>query len=155
VGFSKLTQLTRNHLDQAHSSLTNICTSQSTHANHRLILLSTWVLEHLEMSIICVGMLLGPLHLQMVCWRGINSLPLNYSRWAEKLLLLSSGAPDSPVHIGHVRCPGRVNQSLRSVVVDRWSRPLSRLSESTRLRTSLNRLSGAHQTCAVRHQSAG
>jgi hypothetical protein len=34
-GFSKLTQLTR------------LSTSQSTYANHRVILLSTWVFEHL------------------------------------------------------------------------------------------------------------
>jgi hypothetical protein len=49
------------------------------------------------MSTICLSMLLGLPHLQMAGWRGINSLPLNYSHWIEKLLLLSSGAPDSPM----------------------------------------------------------
>jgi hypothetical protein len=29
-------------------------------------------------------MLLGTLHIQMAGWRGINSLPLNYSRWTEQ-----------------------------------------------------------------------
>ena len=42
-GLSKLTQLTRVHLKQALSGLTNLSTSQSTYANHRVILLSTWV----------------------------------------------------------------------------------------------------------------
>jgi hypothetical protein len=40
------------------------------------------------------GMLLGLPRLQMAGWRGIYSLPLNYSRWTEKLLLLSLDAPD-------------------------------------------------------------
>jgi hypothetical protein len=33
-----------------------------------VILISTWVFEHLEMSITCVGMLLGLPHLQMASW---------------------------------------------------------------------------------------
>jgi hypothetical protein len=33
-----------------------------------VILLSTWVFEHLEMSTICLGMLLGLPHLQMAGW---------------------------------------------------------------------------------------
>jgi hypothetical protein len=33
-----------------------------------VILLSTWVYEHLEMSIQCLGMLLGLPHLQMAGW---------------------------------------------------------------------------------------
>jgi hypothetical protein len=45
--FTKLTQLSRIHLEQALCGLTNISTSQSTHANHQVILLSTWVFEHL------------------------------------------------------------------------------------------------------------
>jgi hypothetical protein len=35
------------------------------------------------MSITYVGMMLGLPHLQMAGLRGINSLPLNYSRWIE------------------------------------------------------------------------
>jgi hypothetical protein len=84
VGFSKLTPLTRNHLEQAHKWSNKpkhfaIC----TYANYRVILLSIWVYEHLEMFITCVGMLIGLPHLQIIGWRGINSLPLNYSRWTE------------------------------------------------------------------------
>jgi hypothetical protein len=47
-GLSKLTQLTRIHLEQA-LERSNISTSQSTYANQRVILLSTWVYELLEM----------------------------------------------------------------------------------------------------------
>jgi hypothetical protein len=68
VFFSKLTQLTRIYLEQALRSLTNLSTLQSTYTNHRVILLSTWVFEHLKMSIICLGMLLGLTHLEMTGW---------------------------------------------------------------------------------------
>jgi hypothetical protein len=60
-GFSKLTQLTRIHLEQA-------LMRSSTYANHRVILLSTWVFEDLKMSKICLGMLLGLPHLQIADW---------------------------------------------------------------------------------------
>jgi hypothetical protein len=47
---------------------------------------------------------------------GNYSLLHNSSHWTEKLLLLSSGAPDSPVHTAHslfiVRCPGHVSWPL-------------------------------------------
>jgi hypothetical protein len=85
-----------------------------------VILLSTWVYEHLEMSITCVGMLLGLPHTQMAGWRGIYSLPLTSSSWTESCSFLSLGAPDSPVHTGHVRCPGHVSQPLRAAAADRW-----------------------------------
>jgi hypothetical protein len=120
----------------------------------------------LEMSIACVDMLLGLPHSQMAGWRGINSLPLNYSRWTEKLLLLSLGTPDSPVqtrHVqchGHVWCPNHVSRSLRSIAVDRckaatdcWpDYPMhtgqsgATPPESPRLRISLHKLSDAHRT---------
>jgi hypothetical protein len=79
--FSKLTQLTRIHLEQALCGLTNLSTSQSTYANQRAILLSTWVFEHLEMSTICLGMLLGLPHLHMADWGIFIAFPFNYSRW--------------------------------------------------------------------------
>jgi hypothetical protein len=95
-------------------------------------------------------MLLGLPHLQMASWRGINSLPLNYSHWTEKLLLLSSGAPDNLVHTGLVWCPGNVSRPLRSVAVDHWldcpmhtGQPSAIAPESPRLWTSLHR---ANQT---------
>jgi hypothetical protein len=59
------------HLEQAQCSLTNLSTSQSTYANHRVILLSTWVFENLEISTICLGMLLGLPYLEMAGWGGI------------------------------------------------------------------------------------
>jgi hypothetical protein len=120
------------------------------------------------MSIKCVGMLLGLPHLQMVGWRDINILPLNYSRWTKRWLFLSSGAPDSSVHIGHVRCLGHVSRPLRATTVDRWKircQPLARLfgahqtvrcysTRESSLWSSLYRLSDAHRTCPVLHQSA-
>jgi hypothetical protein len=36
--------------------------------NKGVILLSTWVYEHLEMSILCLGMLFGLPHLEMAGW---------------------------------------------------------------------------------------
>jgi hypothetical protein len=33
-----------------------------------MILLRTWVYEHLEMSILCLGMLFGLPHLEMADW---------------------------------------------------------------------------------------
>jgi hypothetical protein len=50
------------------SRLTNLRTSQSTYAHHRVILLSTWVFEHLEMCIIFLGVLLDLSHLHMTGW---------------------------------------------------------------------------------------
>jgi hypothetical protein len=134
-----------------------------------VILLSTWVYNHLKMSITCVGMLLGLPHLQMAGWRGINSLNLNYSRWIESWLFLSSSAPDNAVRSEHVQCPGHVSRLLRAATVDHWKiycRPLARLSgEHRTVRcyntresnswSSLRKLSSAHQTCLVRHESAG
>jgi hypothetical protein len=67
-GLSKLTQLTRIHLEQALKRLTNLSTSQSTYTNHQVILLSTWVYEHMEMSTICLSMFLGLPHLEMAGW---------------------------------------------------------------------------------------
>jgi hypothetical protein len=78
-GFSKLTQLTRIHLEQAYSGLTNLSTSQSTYANHRVILLSTWVYEHLEMSTICLGMSGGAPN--MPCVLAIKGSRWSFRRW--------------------------------------------------------------------------
>jgi hypothetical protein len=50
------------------SGLINLSPLQSTYANHQVILLSTCVFEHMEMSIACIGMLLGLPHLQMPDW---------------------------------------------------------------------------------------
>jgi hypothetical protein len=72
-------------------------------------------------------MLLGLPHLKIAGWGYLKS-PHNYSRWTESNNFLSTGAPDSPVHIGHalftVWCPGHVSRPLGSAAVDRWFRPL-------------------------------
>jgi hypothetical protein len=60
-----------------------------------VILLSTWVFEHLEMSTICLGMLLGLPHLEMAGW-GVFIAPNTNRAVGEKLLLLCD-TPDSPV----------------------------------------------------------
>jgi hypothetical protein len=62
-----------------------------------VIPLSTWVYEHLEMSTICLDMLLELPHIQMPGWWGVYSLPHNSSRWTEKLMLLSSGTLGNPM----------------------------------------------------------
>jgi hypothetical protein len=94
------------------------------------------------MSIICVGMLLGLPHLQMGGWRGINSWPLNYSRWTEKVMLLSSGAPDM--------------SGALATSADHWPNCIVHTGQSgaigpksPSLWTSLHRLSGAHKTLAT------
>jgi hypothetical protein len=46
-----------------------------------VILLSTWVYEHLGMSTICLGMLLGLPHLGMAGWGCIYSPQHKTSRW--------------------------------------------------------------------------
>jgi hypothetical protein len=126
------------------------------------------------MSTICLGILLELPHIQMPGWWGIYSLPHNSSCWTEKLLLLSSGAPNSPVHIGHplfiVRCPSHVSRPLGSIAVDRWIWLLPRLSGAIARECLVAGLSaqiawyptgqsGAHRIgivhCPVRHRSAG
>jgi hypothetical protein len=94
-GLSKLTQLTRIHLEQALKRLTNLSTSQSTYTNHQVILLSTWVYELLEMSTICLGMLLGLPHLGMSGWGSIYRPQHKTSRWRNVGALC--GTPDSLV----------------------------------------------------------
>jgi hypothetical protein len=56
------------------------------------------------MSTICLDMLLGLPHLEMVGWGGIYSHQPSCSRWGR---LLAMGAPDSPVRHrkGTVPCP--------------------------------------------------
>jgi hypothetical protein len=59
-GFFKLIQLTRIYLEQALMQPKHF----AKHLRyHQVILLRTWVFEHLEMSTICIGMLLGLQHL--------------------------------------------------------------------------------------------
>jgi hypothetical protein len=87
-----------------------------------VILLSTWVYKHLEISITCVGMLLGLPHLEMAGWRGINSLP--------SIIAVGQKA-GCFCHWMHqtVRCPGHICRPLRVAAVDRWMiycRPLAR-----------------------------
>jgi hypothetical protein len=60
-----------------------------------VIVLSTWVFEHLEMSIICLGMLLGLPHLEMAGW-GVFIAP-NTKVAVGGMLPLSAVTPDSSV----------------------------------------------------------
>jgi hypothetical protein len=71
-----------------------------------VILLSTWVYELLGMSTICLGMLLGISHLEIVGW-GVFIAPNTKLAVGEKLCSLrhtgqSNGAPDSALFT--VRC---------------------------------------------------
>jgi hypothetical protein len=90
-----------------------------------VILLSTWVCEHLKMSIICLGILLGLPHLQMASWWGIYSLPHNSSHWTKN---------DCFCRWAHrtVRCPSHASRPLRSVAGDRWVQPLPKQSGAHR-----------------------
>jgi hypothetical protein len=51
-----------------------------------VILLSTWVFEHLQMSTICLGMLLGLPHLEMTGWGCIYRPQHKSSRWRKVVL---------------------------------------------------------------------
>jgi hypothetical protein len=68
--------------------------------------------DGLDMSIICLDMLLGPPLLEMVGWGGIYKPQSPYSRWTESINFLSTGTQDSSVHTGH--CP------VSATPVDRW-----------------------------------
>jgi hypothetical protein len=53
-----------------------------------VILLSTWVFEHLEMSTTCIDMFLGLTRLQMAGWvKYIYRPQLKYSRWIKAATL--------------------------------------------------------------------
>jgi hypothetical protein len=77
------------------------------------------------MSTTCIDMLLGLPHLQMAGWWSIYNLPHNSSRWTESWLLCRRAHRT-------VWCPGHVSRPLVSVAVDRWIRPLPRLSGAHR-----------------------
>jgi hypothetical protein len=69
-----------------------------------VILLSTWVYEHMEMSILCLGMLLGLPHLEMAGWGGIYRPQHNSSRWRKDVALYDTTyipvePPNSSVHL--------------------------------------------------------
>jgi hypothetical protein len=67
-----------------------------------VILLSTWVFEHLEKSTICLGMLLGLPDLIMAGWRCIYSPQHKTNRWRKATALC--GTPDSTVHHRTMHC---------------------------------------------------
>jgi hypothetical protein len=91
---------------------------------------------------------------------GIYRLTHTSSRWTESDSFLSMGTSDSLVLTGHtqfiVRCPPR-QPTLGSVAVDRWIRPLPRLSGAHRtvrcynLRVPVVGVSA--QTVRVSHQT--
>jgi hypothetical protein len=51
--------------------------------------------EGLDMSTICLDMLLRLPHLEMVGWGGIYRPQPPYSRWIESSIFLSTGTPDT------------------------------------------------------------
>jgi hypothetical protein len=63
--------------------------------------------EGLDMSTICLDMLLGLPHLEMVGWGGSYRLQPPYSRWTESNSFLSTGTSNSLVCTEHdtVQCP--------------------------------------------------
>jgi hypothetical protein len=77
-----------------------------------VILLSTWVYEHMEMSILCLGMLLGLPHLGTAGWGGIYR-PKTKLAIGEKLLLSAAHRT--------VQCPCPVRLAIGSDTVgDHW-----------------------------------
>jgi hypothetical protein len=120
--------------------------------------MSTW--KCLLYVLVCC---LGSHAFQMVSWRCIYKLPLNYIHWTESWLLCRWAYRT-------VWCPGHVNRPLRSVAVNHCIRPspdslvlqpqeslvASLSSQSVQSNTEQ---SAAHRTCTVhcpvRHQSAG
>jgi hypothetical protein len=81
----------------------------------------------MEMSTICLGMLLGLPHLQMAGWGVFIVLPLNYSRWTESCCFYRQAYRT-------VRCTPDMHYSLSVGVCS------SRLLDST-----VARLSSAHR----------
>jgi hypothetical protein len=67
---------------------------------------------------------------------GIYSLLLQLYSLDRSSNFFSMGAPDSQVHTEHalftVWCPSHISRPLRSAAVDRWIRPLPRLSGAPR-----------------------
>jgi hypothetical protein len=103
---------------------------QSTYANHRVILLSTCMYEHLEMFILCLGMLLGLPHLQMASWRVFITSPHNCKRWIEAASFCRQAHRISTVH-----CPAP------------WPRQSTvGVCSSRSLDPTVPRQSGAHRT---------
>ena len=125
--------------------------------------------EHLEMSTICLGMLLGLPHLRMAGWGCIYSPQHNCSRWRKAAALC--GTPDSPVCTGQrtVACPVRLAVACPTPVRagDRWRRRL-RVPPGTSRWAAVPRCTGqsgvwapdspvCHRTvrCSTHRQSAG
>jgi hypothetical protein len=113
------------------------------------------------MSISCIGALLGQPHLQMAGWRGINSLPLNYSRWTKTDCSVVERTRQSGTHQTCL-VPWPVSRPLRAAAADCWKSycwPLARLSGAhwiVRCYSSWESICGA--LCAdspMHHQSAG
>jgi hypothetical protein len=77
-----------------------------------VILLSTWVFEYLEISTICLGMFLALPHLEMAG----STKAATFCRRAHQTCTI------------HYPMACHISRPLGSVVVDRWIRPLPRLS---------------------------
>jgi hypothetical protein len=119
-----------------------------------MILLSTWLYEHLEMSILCLGMLLGLPHLQMIGWVVFIASPTllaigqKASAFCRRAHRTVRCTPDSLV-------PCHVSRPLGSVAVDRWIRPLPRQFGATAQADSPMHTGQGTVHCPMHHQYAG
>jgi hypothetical protein len=68
--------------------------------------------DGLDMSTICLDMLLGLPHHQMAGWGVFIASSHTSSHWTESISFLSMGTPNSPVHTG--QCP------VPATLADRW-----------------------------------
>jgi hypothetical protein len=82
------------------SGVTNLSTSQSTYSNHRVILLSTWVFEHLDIFLPSLACCLGSRTFKCQLG-GIYSAPSNSSHCRKSAYFLSVCVPNrsgAPLH---------------------------------------------------------
>jgi hypothetical protein len=107
-----------------------------------VILLSTWVYDHLEISTICLSMFLGLPHLKMAGWGVFIAFSPNYSRWTEATTFCRRTHRTVGACLTctvHCPVPYHVNRLLRSATLIRWIRQLSHCPVHTEQ-------FGAHQT---------
>jgi hypothetical protein len=113
-----------------------------------VILLSTWVFEHLEMTTICLGMLLGLPHLEMASWGVFIASPHN-CRHSIEAVAFSRRAHQT------ARCTLNKQCSLSGALP---RQPIVGVCSSHHWIRQLPRLSSAHRTvrcCSPRAPGSG
>jgi hypothetical protein len=125
-----------------------------------VILLSTWVCEHLEISTICLSMLLGLPDLEMADRGVFIASPTIIDVGQKQQLSVDGRTGQSGAHrtcTVHHPVPCHVSQSFGFVEVDRWIQPLPRLSVAHRTvrcyspRAPVVGLSAQTIRCPTRH----